>query len=414
MRIFHTPRAAEVNPLLAISAAVFELEKLLRHGSIARADIHLAHEVSPRVLDWIAIALKDLVRFTLVEEVDFEFHRGAPPPMHEMRTEIDLAPTHQVCLFSGGVDSYVGLSLARQKFENVNAVFCAHQDQSKINHIVNHLYKSVFRDSPPLRLLSVPAVGKHGYAQLRGFLYFVAAASWMQLLRASTLIITECGPTMYQPKFGPLDRVTLTTHPYVVSTSKYVIEALLGRKIRILTPFENLTKAEVMTLLRGSDQFAMTHSCISQRFGGHDGTCYGCVVRRLAALAAGIADVQYRKNPLQDENANRGNLLALLRFNLDFLADWRSMQEYEVGEIYLYGKMDLFRRFALDNFAAIHRLVAAREPVAEDVLRIYGYALDVLRGSRPLVERLRILREGRVSPVWRVRRTRDVASPFPT
>ena len=32
------------------------------------------------------------------------------------------------------------------------------------------------------------------------------------------------------------------------------------------------------------------------------------------------------------------------------------MQEYETGAIREYGKRDLFRRFALDNFAAIHKL----------------------------------------------------------
>jgi Queuosine biosynthesis protein QueC len=234
----------------------------------------------------------------------------------------------------------------------------------------------------------------------------------MHLLRASSLIVTECGPTMYQPKFGPLDRVTLTTHPYVVAISRRVIEMLLGRKIKILTPFENLTKAEVMALLRGADEFTMTHSCISQRFGGHDGTCYGCIVRRLAALAADVTDVEYRKDPLLDEQASRDNLLGLLRFSLDYLADWRNMEEYEVGEIDLYHKTDLFRRFALDNFAAIHPLVVARAPVAGDVRRIYGYALEALGGSRQLVDRMRDLREARFSPTWVDRSLRRIETPI--
>lgn len=82
------------------------------------------------------------------------------------------------------------------------------------------------------------------------------------------------------------------------------------------------------------------------------------------------------------------------------------MEEYEVGEINRYKKMDLFRRFALDNFAAIHRLLVARKPVAGDVSRIYGYALEVLGSSRPLVERLRALRETNLSPNWRDNRHR--------
>jgi hypothetical protein len=205
---------------------------------------------------------------------------------------------------------------------------------------------------------------------------------------------------MYQPKFGPLDRVTMTTHPYVVALSKRVIETLLDREVEILLPFEDLTKAEVMALAPRRRGLAGTYSCVTQRFDRPDGTCYGCVIRRLAALAAGVRDTRYYKDPLLDAKAARGNLLALLRFCLDYLADPGTMEEHEVGEIEAYHKQDLFRRFALDNFAGIHRLVLRRRSLAPDVRRVYGYCLEILGGTGDLDERLAQLAARRFVPAF--------------
>jgi hypothetical protein len=47
------------------------------------------------------------------------------------------------------------------------------------------------------------------------------------------------------------------------------------------------------------------------------------------------------------------------------------MKEYERGTIDAYGKRDLFRRFALDNFAAIHRLLSEARRVVRPVRELY-------------------------------------------
>jgi hypothetical protein len=216
----------------------------------------------------------------------------------------------------------------------------------------------------------------------------MSAGAWMKLLGASRLIITEVGPTMYQPKFAPFDMVTLTTHPYVVAAARDAIELLLERRIEIVTPFADMTKAEVIALAPAEYGIRMTHSCISQRFGSHDGTCYGCIVRRLGALAAGVKDVSYRHDPIVDPSASRGNLLALLRFSLDYLSRRDTMQEYEVGDIIRFGKQELFRRFALDNLAALHRMVRDGRRLAADVREIYCAGLAEVGGATPLEERL--------------------------
>ena len=402
MRIFHAAAGRHAYPFLAISTAVFELEKALRQRRIEQAVVSLTGgPYRPGDLARIAAVLRGVLQYTLVEDVEFSFSEVAPPPPKRIRTPFDLQPVRDVCLFSGGVDSYVGLWWATVHLNHVAPVFCAHSDQSWTIRLVGEIHEEVFRRRRThLRQVYVPAISKQGYAQLRGLLYFVSAGAWMQLLGASRLIITEVGPTMYQPKFAPFDMVTLTTHPYVVGAAKAVLEILLQRSVEIVTPFANMTKAEVIALAPAAHGIGMTHSCISQRFGTHDGTCYGCVVRRLGALAAGVDDVSYRRDPLLDAGASRGNLLALLRFSLDFLTGRQTMEEYEIGDILRFGKEELFQRFALDNLAALHQLVRDGRRLVPDVGDMYRAALQALGGAGSLEARLAMIRARRSLPAF--------------
>ena len=56
----------------------------------------------------------------------------------------------------------------------------------------------------------------------------------------------------------------MTTHPKVVQLAGQAINLLLGRKITIKTPFENLTKAEVVAISPMKPAIKLTHSCITQ------------------------------------------------------------------------------------------------------------------------------------------------------
>ena len=179
----------------------------------------------------------------------------------------------------------------------------------------------------------------------------------------------------------------MTTHPKVVQLAGQAINLLLGRKITIKTPFENLTKAEVVAISPMKPAIKLTHSCITQRFGNHDGTCYGCVLRRLATTAADVPDVKYLKNPIARENTHCGNLLTLLRFCHDILTGFEKMEEYEVGTIEHYGKKDLFYRFALDNYAAIHRLILEGHLVQRGVRQLYEGTVSAI-GTQVLEDRL--------------------------
>lgn len=381
-----------------VGSSLFQLEQALRTNRIRRliVPIYSSRELRSE-LGKLSDLLHQLVIFTLVEDIDVEFK--------ELRWEggeqlelLDLAQVDNICLFSGGVDSYAGLLLSQESLRKVEGVFCAHSDQARIIHIVADIQRKIME---PLGIriskVSVPGMGARGYAQLRGFLYLLSAGAFAHKLNARQIIVTECGPTMYQPRFSPFDSITMTTNPFVVKKASEVIDLLLRRDIRMITPFENLTKAEVVALSPLKGGLKYTHSCISQRFGTHDGTCYGCVIRRLATIAAGVADVKYNRNPISDPRARAGNLYSLLGFCAEILTQYARMEEFEIGMIEAYDKKDLFRRFALDNFAAIFRLISENKRVVKPIREMYGTVAQRL-GTRKLEERLSELANPSVRP----------------
>jgi len=382
---------------LIIGKAVFEAEQVLRARQIRRLIIPLYISNDDRYdLETIGNLIHELLIFTVAEDIEIEFQ-----PLKTQKS-FDYADSNpalaNVCLFSGGTDSYSGILLTQQSLGEVVGVFCAHSDQARIIHIVEELQREVLEPRGiDFVKVGVPRIEARGYAQLRGFLYLLAAAVIVQRLQTNRLIVTECGPTMYQPRFSPLDSITMTTHPFVVRTAAQVASLLLNRELKVITPFENLTKAEVVAICPDKQGLKYTHSCISQRFGTHDGTCYGCVIRRLATIAADVEDVRYSKNPIADSRARAGNLYALMDFCYDILTGFNGMEEYQRGIIDTYHKRDLFRRFALDNFAAIHRLLSRNKRVVRPISDLYESLTSKL-GTHVLEDRLSQLTHPTIVP----------------
>jgi 7-cyano-7-deazaguanine synthase in queuosine biosynthesis len=387
-----------------VGTSIFETEQELRSVQVNKVIIPLYHS-NKFQYDLVALGklIHELLIFTVVEDIEIEFR--------PIKTQLNLEYTgpvrsvSNVCLFSGGTDSYAGVLQTQQVLGDLRGVFCAHTDQGKIIHIVEELRREILqRKGIELIKVGVPRMESRGYAQLRGFLYLLAGAVIAHKLGSERIVVTECGPTMYQPKFSPLDSITMTTHPFVVRTAAQVASLLLHRELKVITPFENLTKAEVIAICPEKQGLKHTHSCITQRFGTHDGTCYGCIIRRLATIAAGVEDVKYKKNPLSDAKARAGNLYALLNFCYSILTDFNEMEEYETGMINAYSKRDLFRRFALDNFAAIHRLRLNNKRVVRPIRDMYESLARKL-GAQVFNDRLAELANPTVLPNFKKQAT---------
>jgi len=279
MRVFTLEEFRKARDILEIGYSIFELEKILKTTTTREFQINRFLNKNSGLLKEI---ISNLISFVLLEKTNFKFVLSSKKLKNES-LEIKYPKPKSVVLFSGGIDSYSGIEWADKYFnKDITGVFCAHSDQAWsihiTNNIINHLLHS---NNISVNTIKVPPIKKGGYSQLRGFLYILSAGAYMEVLKADNLIVSECGPTMYQPKFGLFDSITMTTHPEVVETAHRVLKTVLNREINLYLPFENLTKAEVISEIVNSDEIPSTHSCVSQRFGDHDGTCYGCIIRRL-------------------------------------------------------------------------------------------------------------------------------------
>lgn len=385
--------------LLHIAIAVFEAEKLARSGPPEIEVVVPVSLASYSALDLEACAAAMSDALTSVYPIPTSFQFKITDTRHLKRKTVELDDVEAVVLFSGGLDSLAALMSATRHFSNVAALFVAHSDQGGLVKIVNDLEKSALASKGVrFQTIHVPAIGRSGYSQMRGFLYVMCGVLFAHATRGKNVIVGETGPTMYQPQFGPFDQVTMTSHPIILKAVARIASAL-PRPVRIVVPLEDLTKAEAVRSIETEDfkYLPYTHSCVSQRFRDHDGTCYGCVIRRIGTLVAGAPDVQYRKDVLSDQSARVGNFVSLLRFCNDVLNRAESLPSFSSVAIEEYGKLDLFKRFAQDTFCSLDMYRESGGRFSPRILK----AISAYVSPAELVafaDRAKIVRRGRKGP----------------
>jgi 7-cyano-7-deazaguanine synthase in queuosine biosynthesis len=235
---------------------------------------------------------------------------------------------------------------------------------------VEYLRRAVLnRRALPVQQVTVQR-GHPQLQQMRGFLYLTIGAVVAKLHGTDNIVISETGQTMFLPTFAALDEVTLTTHPTLIEITNSFLRDCYGTRFSIFEPFADLTKAEVVSLCDAKEAIAGTNSCRTTQYANaeysHCGTCYGCLVRRIGCLVAGVKDALYAKDvlvrPVGDPVMGgwRGNaikpenledLMVLLRFSRDVLED--QLDETARLKIETFSKQDLYSRFAQDVMAAL-------------------------------------------------------------
>lgn len=359
--------------LYATAVAFHELERyLLQHkktraGSIT-VRIPITH-LTLRDLDEAAVTtvLNELGLTIFSKDIKFDL---VPHSSYQTNFKPEMIGKKAVCLFSGGADSYVGVLDSKMKYDDIIALNIKHIKSTRLDGYLKNLESNVLMpESIPLDTITVPKQISKGYSQTRGVLYLLLGGICAYDHSAKKIILSECGTTMYQPSFGLFDRITYTSDPIVQKSSAKLIHEFLNHDVDIITPFEDNTKAEMFALSRRKDYLKNTHSCISSRFGCNLGCCYGCMIRRVGFIVAEIEDCDYKYDlfSLKDGQpvSNYGkstsdrritDLLELMKFSLDIIYDYWSIDPVKRKRIDQYGKYDLFRRFALDTFSSLHIL----------------------------------------------------------
>lgn len=238
--------------------------------------------------------------------VHFRTRTGIP---RGLQGELAFEAPPAVCLFSGGLDSFIGaIDLIAQ---HKKVMLVGHYDHGSVSgpqksaaRVLQSKYGK--RVAPLSFRVELPRDGRTVERTTRGrsFLFIalgVLVASAYQ--QPPALVIPENGlialnVPLTGPRSGSLS--TRTTHPYYIAAYQKLLNAL-GLNVTLELPYRMLTKGEMLRgcmdqqLLR--DRFRSTMSCAHPGVGRYDkksakdhcGYCLPCIIRRASLVAAGMA-----------------------------------------------------------------------------------------------------------------------------
>lgn len=335
-----------------IANTLFMLEKSIKSEEVKKTvSIDFFMDLTNEEINKISELLNNLVLDILCEDIRFVFCRKQ---IKKKKKLPEFKPYETLCLFSGGVDSTLGIIESKKKYSDILGVYVSHGDSGKITKKVDEINRDIL---VPLKIdmikLMAPKMGK-GYAQVRGFLYVLYASIISIFTNSKRIIISECGSTMYQPKFAPFDTITYTTHPLVLTTAKSIIETIFHKEIEIITPFEDFTKTEMMKLMCDDSILAKTHSCITGRWGINCGRCYACMARMIASINLGLKLNYFRENVFLIKDDDMLN--SFVNFCFNFELNRNEIDYWSLQTILKKGKEDLFLRSSRDVFLALQKL----------------------------------------------------------
>jgi len=257
----------------------------------------------------------------------------SPTPNARVRDRLDFEGMQSASLYSGGLDSAIGM---------LNLRAAGHKTV-----LVSHAYRhDASRQEDLLKRLNEPSVrlALHAYPRqqldyandvqmrTRSFNFFAMGALVAATLaqnngknRQVRLNIPENGliainPPLTNRRIGALS--TRTTHPYYLGMLQQVF-AVVGLGVELHNPFANMTKGEM--ILKCRDQIALkaiawrTVSCGKwKRSGQQCGKCVPCLIRRASFHAAAWQDKTPYKAPGDDlhkaltHSADTDDLMAMI------------------------------------------------------------------------------------------------------
>ncbi len=224
--------------------------------------------------------------------------------------------TNTVCLFSGGMDSFIGaIDLLERKITPLLVGHSKSSDvspyQKRCGDAINTAYKAI----QPERIYAFIKVPKKGIFDSeehtergRSFMFLSLGGICASALGGtSKLIVPENGMISLNIPLTPLrvgSHSTRTTHPQYFAMMQELFNGL-GFKVTIENPYQFKTKGEMLQecknqkLVAGTETMSCSHP--SGRYEGmgnlHCGYCVPCIIRQAAYKASGVKDsFSYRRN----------------------------------------------------------------------------------------------------------------------
>lgn len=264
------------------------------------------HSTNPKKMKSIAPKIQELFRFMTEKPLQIDIREHPSKERSIQQTLLDDIDADGTCLFSGGVDSTVGMLFLRRDQARVllSHTKTGNNSFSRATKVFDKVGAefSLAVSNATFERLNGWRKSRDPIVHSRGLLFLINALAISHSRGFSKVILPENGPFILNVETAMFDKSTRTTHPLLLETVANSVKEVTGRTVRVETPFSHWTKAEIMTPHVLDSLLEHTHSCFyTQRQPGNVmcGLCYSCLVRRLSAYAAGVeaSDGKYRKNP---------------------------------------------------------------------------------------------------------------------
>ncbi len=291
----------------------------------------------PKTLEDIIPYFVELYRIMVEQPLSIKLRKGntgkARIVQEKLSEELDLS---EASLFSGGVDSTVGMLLLKR--DNIKVVL----SHTKTGTVPYGRARTVIEKSgtglefvvsdATIRRPESWKLSGDPVIHSRGLLFLTNAMLVAHSLGLPKVILPENGPFVLNVETTTADKSTRTTHPLLVESLSRAFKKISGHEIQVEVPFAHWTKAEIMSADALEPILGYTHSCFYTQGiekGNMCGSCYSCNVRNLSAYASKVEkyDGIYGKNLMEllpDSVANRSKLEILhgvFRFYSKFLND---------------------------------------------------------------------------------------------
>lgn len=281
---------------------------------------------------WLSVTatLEAALRFLTGDLWTLEFRTGGlpPPQLYERRTTLTTVipeNTDSVALFSGGLDSTIGVFDLLANGRNPLLVSHAYRGDAGIQtKVLRHMARPVVRFEANLHPVKLRDATSDITMRSRSFNFLALAAVAASVVAETThansvpLIVPENGfialnAPLTPRRVGSLS--TRTTHPYFLEKIQNIFDQI-GIPAKISNPYEFKTKGEMFRecLNQTSLQDAApgTMSCSNwKRKSMACGRCVPCLIRRASFEFAGVTDTSDYVTPLTQGAEMGDDLLAV-------------------------------------------------------------------------------------------------------
>lgn len=289
--------------------------------------------LNPELWDNQKPLLKEALHFLSGDLWDFEFSQSEfeiPPAMTRRARKIHIDNHDSVCLFSGGLDSAIGvIDLTAQDKRPVLVSHSYPKDREKQNYIYELLDINNIKFQTAANPRKLNGVATDIQMRTRSFNFIAFGALIATALSQNhhdnqviSLYVPENGlisinPPLTPRRIGSLS--TRTTHPYFLKKMNELFDNI-GLPVNIINPYQFKTKGEMILECQNQELLQAiaphTVSCGKwKRQNQQCGKCVPCLIRRASFNSAGYNDSTSYQFPNLNEvmrnNKHRDDLMSM-------------------------------------------------------------------------------------------------------